>query len=96
MAFKVSTLRIRQQLGEILNRVFLRHDEFIVERKGKPLAALVPVEKIYQMQIAAKLHLLQILQREDRHDFSQEEVDRLADEAKHESRKTSKTKKQPL
>jgi hypothetical protein len=32
---------VRQRIGDMLNRVALRHDEFIIERKGKPLAALV-------------------------------------------------------
>ncbi|HBQ20505.1 MAG: hypothetical protein A2Z91_07670 [Deltaproteobacteria bacterium GWA2_38_16] len=89
MAFKVSTLKIRQQLGDILNRVFLRHDEFIVERKGRSLAALVPVEKIQQMQIAARLHLLQVLEKSKSSEPSQEKADELANEAKHESRKKS-------
>lgn len=89
MAFKISTLKIRQQLGDILNRVFLRHDEFIVERKGKPLAALVPVEKIYQMQLAAKIHLLNVLKM-NKDEPSQHEADTLADEIKHTSRKSKK------
>ena len=36
MKRKVSTLDIRQNLGDILNRVALRHDEYVIERKGKP------------------------------------------------------------
>lgn len=42
----VSTMRVRQELGDLLNRVSLRHEQFVIERKGKPLAALVPVEVI--------------------------------------------------
>jgi prevent-host-death family protein len=42
---KISTLEVRQRLGDILNRVALRNDQFIIERKGKPLAAVVPVER---------------------------------------------------
>ena len=42
----VSTMRVRQELGDLLNRVALRHEQFVIERKGKPLAALVPVEVI--------------------------------------------------
>ncbi len=40
----VSTIEVRKQLGEILDSVALRvisHDQFIIERKGKPLAAVV-------------------------------------------------------
>ena len=49
---KVSTMDVRQRLGDMLNRVALRHDEFIIERKGKPLAALVPVERLEQRRRA--------------------------------------------
>lgn len=83
---KLSTLDIRQRLGDILNRVALRHDQFIIERKGKPLAAMVPVERLEQMQRAARLHLLDTLSRRAV-EVSQAEADRLADEAKHRTRK---------
>ena len=42
MTDRVSTIDVRQRLGDMLNRVALRNDEFIIERKGTPLAALVP------------------------------------------------------
>jgi len=49
MTERVSTMDVRARIGDMLNRVALRHDEFIIERKGKPLAALVPVERMEQM-----------------------------------------------
>lgn len=61
MKRKVSTLDVRQNLGDILNRVALRHDEYVIERKGKPLAALVPVDRLERMEAAARLHLLAVL-----------------------------------
>ncbi|MEK6608964.1 MAG: type II toxin-antitoxin system prevent-host-death family antitoxin [Myxococcota bacterium] len=61
MTEKVSTLDVRQRLGDMLNRVALRHDEFVIERKGKPLAALVPVERLEQMRRAARLGLKDFL-----------------------------------
>jgi len=87
MTEKVSTLEVRQKLGDILNRVALRHDQFIIERKGKPLAAMVPVEQFEQMQRAARLHLLRVLEDQPG-TLSQEEADQLADEAKHRTRKS--------
>src|SRR5436309_3700552 len=33
MIEKLTTLDLRQRLGDLLNRVALRHDEFIIERK---------------------------------------------------------------
>jgi|SRR5579863_10152070 len=56
MVEKVSTMEVRARIGDMLNRVALRHDEFIIARKGKPLAALVPIERIEQMRRFARLH----------------------------------------
>ncbi len=82
----VSTLEIRQRLGDLLNRVALRHDQFVIERKGKPLAAMVPVERLEQMQQAARLHLMSILDQRAE-EVSQREADQLANEAKHRTRR---------
>lgn len=86
MTEKISTLEVRQRLGDILNRVALRNDQFIIERKGKPLAAVVPVQRLEQMRRAARMHLLQVLKRQEGR-LSQEQSDRMADEAKHRTRK---------
>jgi PHD/YefM family antitoxin component YafN of YafNO toxin-antitoxin module len=83
---RISTLQIRQRLGDILNRVALRNDQFIIERKGKPLAAMVPVERLGQMQQAARLHILRILERQPGA-LSQADADRIATEAKHRTRR---------
>jgi len=64
MPEKVSTLDVRQRLGDMLNRVALRHDEFIIERKGKPLAALVPVGRLEQMRRFARRHALDVMERQ--------------------------------
>jgi prevent-host-death family protein len=82
----VSTLEIRQRLGDLLNRVALRHDQFVIERKGKPLAAMVPVERLEQMQQAARLHLMSILDQSAK-GIAQSEADQLANEAKHRTRR---------
>jgi prevent-host-death family protein len=63
MTEKISTLEVRQRLGDILNRVALRNDQFIIEHKGKPLAAVVSVERLEQMRRAARMHLLRVLER---------------------------------
>ena len=62
MTQKVSTLDVRQRIGDMLNRVTLRHDEFVIERKGKPLAALVPVGRLQQMRQFARRHALEFLE----------------------------------
>src|SRR2546426_10619251 len=64
MKHTISTLEVRQQLGDILNRVALRHDEYIIERKGRPLAAVVPVDKLTQLESAARSHILELMHRQ--------------------------------
>lgn len=80
MKRRVSTLDIRQNLGDILNHVALRHDEYVIERKGKPLAALVPVDRLRRMEEAARVHLLSVLDA-CASDLSASEADSLALEA---------------
>jgi len=47
---KVSALKVRQNLGQIMNEVSLRGDDYIIERAGKPLVAMIPIEKYQSMQ----------------------------------------------
>jgi prevent-host-death family protein len=47
---KISAMKARQNLGQLLNEVSIRGDSYIIERAGKPLAALVDVEKFQQLQ----------------------------------------------
>jgi prevent-host-death family protein len=81
MAEKVSTIDVRQRIGDLLNRVALRHDEFIIERKGKPLAALVPIERLEQMRRFARRHALEALNRQEGGPLSDNEAMDLALEA---------------
>ena len=55
---------IRARIGDMLDRVALRHDEFIIERRGRPLAALVPVDRLDQMRQFARQHALDFLDRQ--------------------------------
>jgi prevent-host-death family protein len=64
MAEKISTMDVRARIGDLLNRVALRHDEFIIERKGQPLAALVPVERLEQMRQFARQHARRFLDQQ--------------------------------
>jgi len=81
----VTTMELRRRLGEVLDRVALRHDEFIVSRKGKPLAAMVPVATLDRLRRAARLYLLDAAERLEA-PAPGDEIDALADEAKHETR----------
>lgn len=87
MAEKVSTIDVRQRLGDLLNRVALRHDEFIIERKGKPLAALVPVERLEQLRRFARRHALDVLVQQKGGSLDEDQAMELALEAQRWARK---------
>ena len=86
MSERISTLEVRRRLGDILNRVHLRHDRFVIERKGTPLAAVVPVETLASLERLSREFLLEFLRRR-RTGLSEEKADALADEAKHRARR---------
>lgn len=50
MLKKVSAIKVRQNLGQVMNEVALKSDEYIVERAGKPLVAIIPIEKYLSMK----------------------------------------------
>ena len=45
MEKRVSALKARQNLGQVMNEVALRGDDYIIERAGKPLVAVISMEK---------------------------------------------------
>jgi prevent-host-death family protein len=85
---KVSTMDVRARIGDMLNRVALRHDEFIIERKGKPLAALVPVERLEQMRRFARRHALEFMDQQRPSDLSDAQASELAADAKRWARRS--------
>lgn len=103
MTEKISTMDVRARIGDLLNRVALRNDEFIIERKGRPLAALVPVERLEQMRRFARQHGLEFLERQKQgtgNRLSDEEAINVALEAQRAARKqvrkeTAKPKPKP-
>jgi prevent-host-death family protein len=90
MTEKISTLDVRQRIGDLLNRVALRHDEFVIERKGKPLAALVPIERLEQMRRFARRHALGALEERKQSVLTEEQALAIALEAQRSVRKRSR------
>lgn len=50
MLKKISAIKARQNLGQLLNEVSIRGDTYVIERAGKPLAALVDLDKLQQLE----------------------------------------------
>jgi len=95
MAERVSTMDVRKRIGDMLNRVALRHQEYVIERKGKPMAALVPVERLEQMRQFARRQILAFMdaQRRTGPKLSDEQAMALALEAQRWARKQAKTRR---
>jgi prevent-host-death family protein len=47
---KINAMQARQSFGKLLEEVFYRGDQFIIERAGKPMAAVVPLSVLEQLQ----------------------------------------------
>jgi prevent-host-death family protein len=47
----LTAIKARQNLGELLEEVYYNGDQFIIERAGKPMAAVVP---LWQVQARKK------------------------------------------
>jgi len=43
MVKKVTAVKARKNLGQLLEEVYYRGDQYVIERAGKPMAAIVPV-----------------------------------------------------
>ena len=53
MSIKVVTaIQARKILGTIMNAVSFGNDQYIIERKGVPMVAIIPVKKLQQMDRA--------------------------------------------
>ena len=87
MTETVSTIDVRQRIGDMLNRVALRHDEFVIVRKGKPLAALVLVQRLEQMRRCATRHAINFLEQQKNSTLSERQATELALEAQNWARK---------
>ncbi|MCP4668458.1 MAG: type II toxin-antitoxin system Phd/YefM family antitoxin [Deltaproteobacteria bacterium] len=57
MLKKVSAMKARKNLGQLMNEVALRGDDYIIERSGKALVAIISIEKYQALQKDRELAL---------------------------------------
>ena len=50
MVKKVTALKARQNLGQLLEKVYYNGDQYVIERAGRPMAAVVPVWQVEERQ----------------------------------------------
>ena len=50
MQKRIAALKARQNLGQVMNEVSLKGNDYIVERAGKPVVAIISMEKYQNLQ----------------------------------------------
>ena len=50
MVRKINALKVRQNLGQLLDEVYHKGDQYVIERAGRPMAAVVPVWQLKEWQ----------------------------------------------
>jgi prevent-host-death family protein len=91
MRRRLSAVEARKRLGEVLEGVFYRGDEVVIERAGKPMAVVIPAslyEKLENDRQAARDRLFELVQMnwEKNKDVDPDEIQRDIDEAVREVR----------
>ena len=78
----ISTQDLKKSIGEVLDGVRLRGDRYIVERRGQPLAALVPiaVNENYENNRARLFEMIEAI-RERNKNVDSEEVQKAIETA---------------
>ena len=87
MKRRVSAVEARKRLGEILEGVYYRGDEVIIERAGKAMAAVIPVARYAAMERSAE-RLSELIEKnwERNKDIPYEEIEREVQQAVEEVR----------
>jgi prevent-host-death family protein len=62
MKRRLSAVEARKKFGEILEGVYYRGDEVVIERAGKPMAVVIPISR-YEAIERSRERLLQLIEK---------------------------------
>ncbi|NCO83132.1 MAG: hypothetical protein COZ31_03980 [Nitrospirae bacterium CG_4_10_14_3_um_filter_44_29] len=81
----------RKKLGDLVEGARLRGDQYIISKKGKPAAAIVPLEIVKKHKEAKKALLMLIEEVHEKNKAGKsEEIENLIDEAVRWARRRAK------
>ena len=88
MLREATAMNVRQNLGELLNGVQYRHDNIVITKAGKPVAALVDMATFERMRRKndGKFERAWAQIAKGFEDLSEDEVEKLAAQALQEAR----------
>ena len=91
MKRKLSAVEARQKFGEILEGVFYRGDEVVIERAGKPMGVIIPLER-YQSIEQSRERLFELIEKnwERNKDVPYEDIEKGVQQAMQEVRRQKK------
>lgn len=94
MKQSISTQDLKSRIGEVMDAVRLRGDRYIVERKGRPVAALVPlsVHESYERHRRELFALMDDVAQRHR-DLAPEQIEAMIEQAINEVRRKKRGKK---
>ena len=64
---RITTLDLRAHMGELLDRVRLRFESFVVERKGREVAAIIPAERLRRLEDFSRRRAAELQALQDEH-----------------------------
>lgn len=89
----LSAMQVRQKLGEILAKIELRGEEFIIEKGGRPSAVLIPYKKVERIRSRASQEIKKLFHdaaaKNPNADLTDEEVEQFVNQMIHESRQVN-------
>lgn len=93
MKREASAVEARRRLGEILEGVYYRGDEVVIERAGKAMAVVIPAER-YEALERGRERLFELIEKvqERKKDVPYEVIEREVAAALSEVRKGGRTK----
>lgn len=96
MRKNISTQNLKTHVGEVIDAVRLRGDRYIIERRGKPVAAIVPlsVNENDERQRARFFELLGTVSRQSA-DVPTEQMEDAIDKAVVENRRRKRQQRRP-
>jgi prevent-host-death family protein len=88
MKRRISAVEARKRLGEILEGVFYRGDEVVIERAGKTMAVVIPAQR-YEAMERDRERFIELIEKnwERNKDAPFEEIEREVKEAVREARR---------
>jgi prevent-host-death family protein len=84
---RISAVEARRRLGEILESVYYRGDEVVIERAGKAMAVVIPAER-YEAMERSRERFFELIEKnwERNKDIPYEEIEREVQQAVEEVR----------